>query len=157
MKQTDADHCEDSNNLLFWNKLFFIVLDDITKTLVALLHNDARKILCVFDKIDYSHNQWVIESSQAANFSFSGTDYLSIVILRANTILESFSSIYFTVYFRLDFEDNCLAAFFDNLDGIIVVIISPKSCRIYQLKIGFGTGQDVLIQSVNIGDTYKLM
>ncbi len=63
MKQTDADHCEDSNNLHFWDKLFFKVLDDISKTLVALFHNDTRKILLVFDKIDYSHNQWVIESS----------------------------------------------------------------------------------------------
>jgi hypothetical protein len=63
MKQTDADHCENSDNLFFWDELFLKVLDNITKTLVALFHNDARKILLVFDKINYSHYKWVIESS----------------------------------------------------------------------------------------------
>ncbi len=131
--------------------------DDITKTLVTLFHNDARIILLVFDKIDHSHDEWVIYNSQATDFSFSSAYYLAIVILRSNTILESFCCIDLSVNFRLYFEDNCLFSLFDNLDGIIIVIISPKPCRIQQLKISFGARKYILIQRVNIGDTLFLL
>jgi hypothetical protein len=62
MKQRNANHSENSKNLLLWDELFFMFLDDIAKTLVALFHNDARIILLVFHKIDHSHDQWVIYS-----------------------------------------------------------------------------------------------
>ena len=63
MKHRDADHSENFKNLLLWNELFFMFFDDITKTLVTLFHNDARIILLVFDKIDHSHDEWVIYNS----------------------------------------------------------------------------------------------
>jgi hypothetical protein len=80
MEQRDTYHCEDSKDVLFWYKLFFIVLDDISKTLIALFHNYARKIILIFDKIYDSHNHWVIDSSEATYFSFSCPYYLAFLI-----------------------------------------------------------------------------
>ena len=78
MEERDADHCEDSQNLLLGDKFFFVVLDDISKALVALFHDDARIILLVFDEIDHYHNHWVVECPQATYFSFCCTNYLAI-------------------------------------------------------------------------------
>ncbi len=78
MEERDADHCEYSKNLCLWDKLFFMFLDDVSKALVALFHDDAGEIILVFDKINHSHNHWVVESPQATYFSFRCTNYLSI-------------------------------------------------------------------------------
>ena len=51
MKQRDADHCENSKYLLFWDKFFFKVLDEIFKTLVALFHYYTWKIIRILDNI----------------------------------------------------------------------------------------------------------
>ncbi len=52
MKQWDADHCENSKYLLFCYKVFFfIVLDDIIKTLIALFHYNAWKIIRILENI----------------------------------------------------------------------------------------------------------
>jgi low temperature requirement protein LtrA len=61
--ERDADHCEDSNNALFWDKIFLIAIDDISKTLVAFFHYNAWKIILIFDKIYDFHDHWVIKSS----------------------------------------------------------------------------------------------
>ena len=63
MVKRDADHCDNSNNAVFWDKIFLIVIDDISKTLVALFHYNAWKIILIFDKIYDSHDHRVIKSS----------------------------------------------------------------------------------------------
>ena len=128
MVKRDADHCDDSNNAVFWDKIFLIVIDDISKTLVALFHDYAWKIILIFDKIYDSHDHWVIKSSYAADFSFGCTNNPTFLIWIANTILESFSSISFSIDFRLDLKDSCLPSFFDYFDRVKVVVRSAKSC-----------------------------
>jgi plasmid maintenance system killer protein len=61
MVKRDADHCQNSKDLLLWEKLLFEALDYISKTLVALFHNDAWKVIFIFDKINDAHNHRVIE------------------------------------------------------------------------------------------------
>ena len=63
MVEGDADHCEDSNNTLLWDKIFSIVFDKISKTLVVFFHYNARKIILIFDKINDSYDHWVTKSS----------------------------------------------------------------------------------------------
>ena len=63
MEQRDADHRENSENLFFWNELFFVLFDNVAKTLIALFHDNAGEILWVFDKIDHSHDHRVVDSS----------------------------------------------------------------------------------------------
>ncbi len=63
VEQWYADHREYSKNLLFWYELIFMFFDDVPKTLVTLLHDNAGEILRVFDKIDHSHDHWVVDCS----------------------------------------------------------------------------------------------
>ena len=58
--QRNADHCDNSQDIFFWNELFFVILDYIRKTLVALFHNYARMVSFVFDKINHSDDLRVI-------------------------------------------------------------------------------------------------
>jgi hypothetical protein len=60
LEKRDAYHSENSKNLLFWDKVFFIVLNDIAKTIVAFFHNNPRKIILIFHNIYNLHNHWVI-------------------------------------------------------------------------------------------------
>jgi hypothetical protein len=60
LEQRDAYHSENSKNVFFCDEFFFEVLDDVTKTLIALFHNNIREIILIFDKINDSHNHWVI-------------------------------------------------------------------------------------------------
>ena len=56
----NADHCENSKNVFFWNKLLFLVaLDYFLQALITLLHYNARIILLIFDDIDNSTYHWV--------------------------------------------------------------------------------------------------
>ncbi len=58
----DADHCENFKNVLFRNKLLFLVaLDYFLQALIALFHYNARMILLIFDDIENSTNHWVLE------------------------------------------------------------------------------------------------
>ena len=157
MVERDADHCENSNNTLFWDRIFFIVFDNISKTLVALFHDYAWKIILIFDKINNSHDHWVIKSSYAADFSFGCTNYLTFLIWIANTILESFSSISFSIDLRLDLKDSCLPSYFDYFDRVKVVVRSAKSCWIYQLKIFFISCKHLLSYSFYAGDCLFLL
>ena len=127
MEQRDADHRENSQNLFFWDELFFVFPDDVAKTLIALFHDNAGEIIWVFDKIDHSHDHRVVDSSQETDFSFGCPYYLAILIFRSNMVLKSLCCVDFSVDFRLDFEDNCLPSFFDNFDRVIVVVRSAKS------------------------------
>jgi hypothetical protein len=63
MEQRNADHCENSKNMLFRNELFLIALDNVCKTLAALFHNDVWKVMIIFDNIYYALNHGMIESS----------------------------------------------------------------------------------------------
>ncbi len=47
----DADHSKNSSNILFRDNFIFVTFDDITKTLVAFFHNDARMVAFVFNEI----------------------------------------------------------------------------------------------------------
>jgi len=110
--------------MLFWDKLAFIALDNICKALVALFHDKAREVIFIFDKIIDLDDHRVIESSKAGKFSFCCTLYLTCVELSVNLILQSFGSVCLSIYFRLDFEDNGLAALLDYLNRIIIVVSS---------------------------------
>ena len=61
MVQRDADHCQNSKDLLLKEKLLFEALDNISKTLVAFFHYDAGKVIFIFDKINDAHNHRVIK------------------------------------------------------------------------------------------------
>jgi hypothetical protein len=61
--QWHTDHGKNSENLLFWDKLGFIALDNICKALVALFHDKTREFIFIFDKIFDLDNHRVIESS----------------------------------------------------------------------------------------------
>ncbi len=61
--KANADHRENSYYLLFLNRLFLTLNDDVCNTLVALFHNNAWVIIFIFDKINNSHNERVIECS----------------------------------------------------------------------------------------------
>ena len=39
--QRDADHCKNSKYAVFWQKSFFIVFDNVFKTLITLFHYNA--------------------------------------------------------------------------------------------------------------------
>ena len=63
--QRDADHCENSKDILFWQKLSFVLIgfDNFGKTLAALFHYNAWKVIFVFDNINDIYNHWVFECS----------------------------------------------------------------------------------------------
>jgi hypothetical protein len=58
--QRNADHCDNSQDIFFWNELFFVILDYIRKTLVALFHYNTRMVSFIFDQVDYSYDLRVI-------------------------------------------------------------------------------------------------
>jgi hypothetical protein len=62
MIQRYADHCKDSENMLFWNGVVLIADDKVCKTLVTFFHNEAWIIL-ISDKVNNSHDHGVIDSS----------------------------------------------------------------------------------------------
>jgi len=64
-----ANHCENSKDVVFWKKLLWIFFDDFFETLIALFHDDARKVRFVFDNINNLTNQWVILELEHSNFS----------------------------------------------------------------------------------------
>ena len=49
----DADHCENSKNEFFWNQLLVsVTLENVCQTLIAFLHDNAWKIILIFDDIN---------------------------------------------------------------------------------------------------------
>ena len=60
----DADHCENSENLFFWNQLLFLVsLDNICQTLIAFFHDNAWKTMLIFDDVNDLANHRVFKRS----------------------------------------------------------------------------------------------
>jgi hypothetical protein len=58
----NADHCENSKNVFFWNKFrFWVTLDNILQALFALLHDNAWKIILFFDDVNDLTNHWVLK------------------------------------------------------------------------------------------------
>ena len=55
----DADHCENSENLFFWNQLLFLVsLDNICQTLIAFFHDNAWEVMLIFDDVnDFAYHR----------------------------------------------------------------------------------------------------
>ena len=61
-KEWDANHCENSKNVFFWNKFrFWVTLDNILQALIALLHDNAWKIMLFFDDVNDLTNHWVLK------------------------------------------------------------------------------------------------
>jgi hypothetical protein len=60
-EEWDADHCENSKNLFFWDKLtLFLTVDNIFQALIAFLHDNARKIMLILENFDNLANHWVL-------------------------------------------------------------------------------------------------
>jgi hypothetical protein len=57
----DADHCKYSKNILFRNKLRWILvnIDYVSQVLIVFLHDDAHKIIPIFNDINNMTNHWV--------------------------------------------------------------------------------------------------
>jgi len=123
--QRDADHSEYSKNILLWNELFWKTIANVCKILYPLFHNDARKIILIFDKINYSHNHGVIDTSHTSNFFFGCFYHLTWIVFRANLKLESLGCVEFLINFRLDLEQYRFLSFFDNFVWIKLIVFSP--------------------------------
>ena len=67
--QRDAYHCENTNNILFRQKFLF-ALDNILQTLIAFFHDNARKIVLIFDDVDDFTYHGVFERPEPINFAF---------------------------------------------------------------------------------------
>ena len=104
----NAYHRKNSNNILFWQKCLRILFDNFVKVLNALFHNNARKIILIFDDISSFHNQWMTKTQQSFYFAFSIWYYLIIIVFVPNQILESFRNIGFSIFFRLNFQNSSL-------------------------------------------------
>ncbi len=122
MVNTNADHCENSENLFFWNKLFFID-NDIFDTLIALFNYNTRLIF-ILDKVYYSQNKRVIKCSQTANLTFGCSLIFTCVKLIVKLIIKLFDCINFLINFRLDFKDTCLSTLINQINWIIIVVFS---------------------------------
>jgi hypothetical protein len=60
--QWDANHCKNSENIFFWDKLCFcITLDNVLKALIAFFHDNAWKIMLILDNVNNFANQWVFK------------------------------------------------------------------------------------------------
>jgi hypothetical protein len=58
----DADHCENLKNVFFWYQLlFWLTLDNICKTLIALLHDNTWNIMLIFDDVNNLLNHRVFK------------------------------------------------------------------------------------------------
>ena len=58
----DANHCENSENIFFWDKLCFcITLDNVLEALIAFFHDNTRKIMLILDDINDFANHWVFK------------------------------------------------------------------------------------------------
>jgi hypothetical protein len=82
----DAYHRENSNNILFWKKPL-VTFYNIFQALIAFFHNNAWKIIFIFDDIDDFTNHWVFEGPQPTNFAFS--------LSQQTPFLESLSNLIF--------------------------------------------------------------
>jgi hypothetical protein len=61
-EEWDADHCKNSKNIFFGNKLSVcIAVDNILKALIAILHDNTRKIMLILDNVNDLANHWVFE------------------------------------------------------------------------------------------------
>jgi hypothetical protein len=68
----DADHCENSKNVFFWNQLLFsVTLENVCQTLIAFLHYNAWKIMLIFDDINDLANHRVFKRPFSAHFLVS--------------------------------------------------------------------------------------
>jgi hypothetical protein len=56
----DTNHGENSENILFWKKLLWILFDNIFEALITLFHDNAWKIGLIFDYVNYLANHGVI-------------------------------------------------------------------------------------------------
>jgi hypothetical protein len=68
----DADHCENSKNIFFWNKFCFGVrLDDALQALIAFIHDNTRKIMLILDYIDDLAYHRVFKRPKSTYFTLS--------------------------------------------------------------------------------------
>jgi len=58
--QRDADHSENSYNILFWDQLGGILFNNISNALFALFHYETREVVFIFHNIFDLDNQGVI-------------------------------------------------------------------------------------------------
>jgi hypothetical protein len=116
VKDSHAYHRENSNNILFRQKLLWVFFDDTFETSIALFHYNAWKIRFVFDNVNNLANHWVVLQFKHGDFSFGLRLYYALSEYRANLILESFSCIGFPIHFRLDLKDSSLTSCFYDFD-----------------------------------------
>ena len=56
-EEWDADHCENSKNIFFGYKLvFFKLVDNILKALIAIIHDNTWKIILIFYNVNHIAN-----------------------------------------------------------------------------------------------------
>ncbi len=67
--QRDAYHCENTNNIWFGKK-FLVALDNILQALIAFFHDNAGKIVLIFDYVDDFTYHGVFKRPQPINFAF---------------------------------------------------------------------------------------
>ena len=126
MIECDANHCENSNNIIFWKKLLYVFFDNVFKASVTFFHYYAWKISLIFDNINYLAYHWVVLQFQQCDFSFRLGLHETVIKLRANLKLKSLSSIYFTVNFRLYLKYSALTTLFDKFNCFKVIVVCPK-------------------------------
>ena len=60
--ERNADHCKNSKNIFFGYKLSAcIAVDNILKALIAIFHDNTRKIMLILDNVNDLANHWVFE------------------------------------------------------------------------------------------------
>ncbi len=58
----DANHCENSKNIFFWEMLCFsLTLDNILEALIAFFHDNAWKIVLILNDVNDFANHWVFK------------------------------------------------------------------------------------------------
>ena len=75
------------------------VFDNIFEGFITLFHDNEWKIGIIFDYVNYLENHGMILQFQQCDFSFSLGLYKWLIEWGANLILESLSSIRFTINF----------------------------------------------------------
>jgi hypothetical protein len=84
----DANHCENSENIFFWDKLCFcITLDNVLEALIAFFHDNTRKIMLILDDINDFANHWVFKRPKSTYFTFSFSQQVLFLKILANLIL----------------------------------------------------------------------
>ena len=124
--KSHAYHCENTKNILFWQKLLWVFFYDTFKTFIALFHYYAREVCFVFNNVNYLTNEWVILQFKHSDFSFGLRLYNTLSKYGANLKLESFSGISFPINIRLDLEDCTLSSCFYDFYRLKIIVYCPK-------------------------------